>query len=365
MNKNILLLLMAAFTFAACAGTIDPAEQGGDPVAPFTLSADKTQIESDGADMATFTIKDANGTVLTDASHIRNTSFQIVELNEWRSGLGSSEAPNTFSSITDGTYTIKAMYNGEYCTNEVTVTSKNRINYEKFHKNVLLYRYTGTWCSACPAMTIALNNVNQYTKDHIIIMDIHGNGGGQDEFAMSATSSDARYVYNNIGFPYCDYSLHGGSTEPSRSQLGTIHSWVKTVLYTYPARTGIKASSAIEGDVVKVNATIQASVAGEYDLACAVIKDGCVPSAADANEKVYDNVLVGITANYRQMVTGTPSMQKDSERQVFLELPSASFKDVADKCTIILFTLTKVNGKVVVDNATTLKIGGSVDYKYN
>ena len=114
-----------------------------------------------------------------------------------------------------------------------------------------------------------------------------------------------------------------------------------------------------------MNATIQASVAGEYDLACAVIKDGCVPSAADANEKVYDNVLVGITANYRQMVTGTPSMTKDQERQVFLELPAASFKSVADKCTIILFTLTKINGKVVVDNATTLNIGGSVEYKYN
>ena len=349
---------MAAFTVAACAGTIDPAEQGGEPVAPFTLSADKTQIESDGADMATFTIKDANGTVLTDADHIRNTSFQIVELDEWHSGVGSSEAPNTFSSITDGTYTIKAMYNGEYCTNEVKVTSKNRAAYEKFYKNVLLYRFTATWCGYCPSMTSALEKVNDYTKNHSIIMQIHGN----DEFAMSAMSSFATEIYNSQGYPYCDYSLTGGSTKRT---VNDIQRFVKDVLYTYPARTGIKASSAIEGDVIKVNATIQASVAGEYDLACAVIKDGCVPSAADANEKVYDNVLVGITANYRQMVAGTPSMQKDSERQVFLELPSASFKDVADKCTIILFTLTKVNGKVVVDNATTLKIGGSVDYKYN
>ena len=96
-----------------------------------------------------------------------------------------------------------------------------------------------------------------------------------------------------------------------------------------------------------------------------MVKDGCIPTAADANEKVYDNVLVGITANYRQMSADTPSMQKDSERQVFMEIPAASFKNVADKCRIILFTLTKVNGKVVVDNATSLEIGGSVDYKYN
>jgi hypothetical protein len=250
------------------------------------------------------------------------------------------------------------MYNGEYCSNEVKVTSKNRSAYEKFFKNVLLYRFTATWCGYCPSMTAALEKVNDYTKSHSIIMQIHGN----DEFAMSAMSSFATEIYNSQGYPYCDYSLTGGSTKRT---VNDIQRFVKDVLYTYPARTGIKASSAIEGDVVKVNATIQASVTGEYDLACAVIKDGCVPSAADANEKVYDNVLVGITANYRHMVTGTPSMQKDSERQVFLELPSASFKDVADKCTIILFTLTKVNGKVVVDNATTLQIGGSVEYKYN
>ena len=357
MKKNFYLPLLAVLSFTACSGNIDP-ENTDDIASPYTLTADKVEIESDGSDMAVFTITDANGVVLTDAEHIRNTSFQIVELNEWRSGVGSSEAPNTFSSIVDGTYTVKAMYNGEYCANEVKVTSKNRSAYEKFHKNVLLYRFTATWCGYCPSMTAALEKVNEYTKAHTLTMQIHGN----DEFTLPATSSYANGIYNSQGFPYCDYSLTGGSTKRT---VNDIQRFVKDVLYAYPARTGIKAESAVEGDVIKINATIYASVAGEYDLALAVVKDGCVPSASDANESVYDNVLVGITANYRQMVSGTPSMQKGAERQVFMELPATSFKDVADKCEIILFTLTKVNGKVVVDNATSLKIGGSVDYKYN
>ena len=358
MNKFFYLPLMAAFALTACSGNVDPEDQQGAAALPYTLSVDKTEIESDGADMAVFTITDANGVVLTDAGHLRNTSFQIVELNEWRSGVGSSEAPNTFSSITDGTYTIKAMYDGNYCANEVKVTSKNRSKYEKFHKNVLLYRLTATWCGYCPAMTAALEKVNDYTKDHSIIMQIHGS----DEFAMEATSSYATQIYNNQGYPYCDYSLTGGSTKRT---VNDIQRFVKDVLYAYPAKTGIKATSVLEDDKIKVTSLVNASVAGEYDLALAVVKDGCIPTAADANEKVYDNVLVGITANYRQMSADTPSMQKDSERQVFMEIPAASFKNVADKCRIILFTLTKVNGKVVVDNATSLEIGGSVDYKYN
>ena len=163
-------------------------------------------------------------------------------------------------------------------------------------------------------------------------------------------------------YPYCDYSLTGGSTKRT---VNDIQRFVKDVLYNYPARTGIKASSVVEGEVIKVTATINASVAGEYDLAVAVVKDGCVPSASDANEKVYDNVLVGITANYRQMTSGTPAMQKDAERQVFMEIPAAGYKNSLEKCDIILFTLMKVGDKVVVDNAVSLKVGSSIDYQYN
>ena len=350
--------LMAIFALTACAGTIDSDDQDGAPVAPYTLSVDKAEIESDGADVATFRITDANGKVLTDADNIRNTSFHVVELGEWRSGIGSDEAPNQFSSIEDGTFTIQAMYNGEYCKNDVKVTSKNRSKYEKFHKNVLLYRFTATWCGYCPSMTTALGKINDYTKKHSLIMEIHGN----DEFTLQATSDYANSIYNTDGFPYCNYSLTGGSTKRT---VNDIQGFVKDVLYNYPARTGIKATSVVDGDVIKVNATINASVAGEYDLALAVVKDGCVPTAADANEDVYDNVLVGITANYKQMGAGTPSMQKDAERQVFMEIPAANYKNSLDKCDIILFTLMKVGDKVVVDNAVSFKIGSSVEYQYN
>ena len=350
--------LAAMFLLTSCAGIIDSDDSDGDVVAPYTLSVDKAEIESDGSDEATFRITDANGKVLTDADHIRNTSFHVVELGEWRSGLGSEELPNKFSSIEDGTFTIQAMYNGEYCKNEVKVTSKNRSKYEKFHKNVLLYRFTATWCGYCPSMTTALGKINDYTKNHSLIMEIHGN----DEFTLQATSDYANSIYNTDGFPYCNYSLTGGSTKRT---VNDIQGFVKDVLYNYPARTGIKATSVVDGDVIKVNATINASVAGEYDLALAVVKDGCVPTAADANENVYDNVLVGITANYKQMGAGTPSMQKDAERQVFMEIPAANYKNSLDKCDIILFTLMKVGDKVVVDNAVSFKIGSSVEYQYN
>lgn len=363
MNRFYLMLLplMAVFSLASCSGNIDPEDQPSDAAAPYTLSVDKSEIESDGADMAIFTITDAKGNILTDADHIRNTSFQIVETGEWRSGKGTDEAPNTFSTIVDGTYTVKAMYDGVYCDNEVKVTSRNRRKYEKFHKNVLIYRFTATNCQYCPYMTTALNNVNEHTRNHSLIVQIHGRN---DEFTLSATASYANDIFNTEGFPYCVYSLVEGSLKRT---VNDIQRSVSNVLYTYPARTGIKASSRLEGGMLKVDAAVQASVAGEYDLALAIIRDGCIPiKDTEAYEDVYDNVLVGVSANYRAMSDASFSLEADAEKEVVMEVPADALAEVADDCTLVLFTLMKPDGKkVVIDNAVSLPLNGSVDYKYN
>ena len=78
MKKIYLMPLAAMFLLTSCAGIIDSDDSDGDVVAPYTLSVDKAEIESDGSDEATFRITDANGKVLTDADHIRNTSLHYV-----------------------------------------------------------------------------------------------------------------------------------------------------------------------------------------------------------------------------------------------------------------------------------------------
>ena len=76
MNIYRLLIPFLAIAVASCSGQIDPDDEKPEgPVTPFTLTVDKTTIESDGKDQAILTIKDAEGIVLTDAEHIRNTSF--------------------------------------------------------------------------------------------------------------------------------------------------------------------------------------------------------------------------------------------------------------------------------------------------
>ena len=353
-------LPFVAVLLTACEGQ-EPGGQEAAPVPPFTLSVDKAQIESSGKDVATFTITDAEGQVLTDLAHIRNTSFYVVETKEWRTDIGSGTAPNVFTSITDGTYTIQAMYEGEYCENEVQVESVNRKEYELFHKNVLIYRFTATWCQYCPSMTEALAKINDFSKDHSLVMEFHGS----DQYTFDGISEYASSIYSTLGYPYCDYSLVMGS---GKRTMNDLHNNIKSVLVDYPAQTGIKAETKVENGNLVVNATVMASVAGEYDMAMAVLMDDCKPSApADGSpvyEEEYDNVIRAITGNYKAMSTDRFSLGKNEEKSIVKEIPD--FKFPQDKCKVILFTLMRTSeGKTIVDNAVSVPVGQSVDYRYN
>lgn len=363
MKRCLSLLPLLA---VACSGYQDPDDlNAGEPMSPYTLSVDKSLIESDGKDVATFTITDANGMELTGEEHIRNTSFHIEETDEWRSGIGADAAPNHFSSIEDGTFTFSAMYKGEECVNKVTVKSQNRSKYEVFHKNVAIYRLTGTWCQYCPYMTEALSNIDAYTKDHSIVMEFHN----ADEYSVpySSTMDIASFILSRFGtkddgYPYCVYSISEGS---GKRTVNDIQRLVRDRLFEDAARTGIKASSVVNDARLTVKAAVKASVAGKYDLGMAVLKDNCIPTS-DAQEEVYNDVVMSISGNFYAMSSdGSFSLDAGAEKDIEKVWESDVLESSADDCRVVLFTLTERDGKVIIDNAVGFKVGEGVDYRYN
>lgn len=358
--KNIILLLIAAAVLVSCHGNMGDGVKADGTKEPYTLTVDKQTIESDGKDAAVLTITDANGLVLTESSALRNTSFHIAETNEYRSGIGSDEYPNVFTSIVDGTYTITAAYNGVECEAPVTVTSQNRSKYERFHKNVAIYRLTGTWCQYCPYMTEALNNRDEYTKDHSIVLEFH-NG---DEFSVpySMTMDLAAFLnqmYGNNGYPYCIYSVVEGS---GKRTVNDIKKMVKNRLVEDSAQTGIKATSVLKDGKLTVNATVTASADGEYDFGWAVLKDNCIPSG-QAYEDVYNDVVLSISGNFYAMSQDSFSLKADAEKTI--ERTWESDKLDETNCRVVLFTLRKSGENVIIDNAVDFKVGESIGYRYN
>lgn len=361
-NLKQILFVLAAAVLASCSGNVDPDDVApGTPVAPYTLSVDKEVIESDGVDVATLAITDANGLVLTDGNYMRQVSFHIAETDEWRSGIGYEGEPEKFSSIVDGTYTVSAMFEGKECENAVTIRSQNRKKYELFHKNVAIYRLTGTWCQYCPYMTEALNNVNDYTKDHSIVLEFHN--GDEYSVPFSMTMDMAAFLnsrFNSNAYPFCIYSMTEGSGDRT---VNDIQRLVKDRLFEHPACTGIKATSSIADGKLVVNAVVKASAAGKYDLGMAVLKDNCIPTSASAYEDVYNDVVIGASGNLHAMSTDSFDLAADGEKA--LEKSWESEKLDAGNCRVVLFTLREADGKVIIDNAVDFKVGGSIDYRYN
>ena len=85
--------------FAACSGTVDPEDEipqeqiPEEFTEPFTLSADKTEVEASGKDVVTFSLKDAYGREMLDDKNI----LQGVWMSSCSISLSSNSPPVSFA----------------------------------------------------------------------------------------------------------------------------------------------------------------------------------------------------------------------------------------------------------------------------
>lgn len=359
MNKNLLNLTLLLLSLAACT----PDNGGNDVVglAPFTLSVDKTVIESDGQQVATFKITDANGVVLTDNSELMS---KIYFKNE-KTGRRLSRKTKTFRSVVDGEYTFSATFSGEPCENTVTITSENRSAYEVFKKNVCIYRFTATWCQNCPSMTQGLERVDDWTKGRIVELGLHGAGS---TFAISDGEKHiADYLYPRFGakgYPSCVYDLNFMSDARAYTDIENI---IFDRIAQNPTTCGIKATTSFSEGVLTLSAWLKTSTGGKYDIGYALLEDDC-DGGAGAYEDEYDNVVKAISANYEFMSSAAKELQVNEEHK-FVELSqNVGISSDADlsKFSLAVFALKQSGNKVVIDNVIKMPInGGNVDYIYN
>ena len=93
-------------------------------------------------------------------------------------GDGSVLTDNTYTTITEGSFTFTASY-GSFVSNEVQI--EVLAPPARFQKNVLLEDYTGTWCGYCPRVSYGIELVLAET-DRVVPVAIHR----QDEYNFNA-----------------------------------------------------------------------------------------------------------------------------------------------------------------------------------
>ena len=109
----------------------------------YTLVADKTTIEANGSDAATFKLYSPEGEDLTATAQRNYITIENKTTGETLDGL-------TFTGTLDGDYTFFAYFKNSRSNNEVTITVQNRAKYERYYKKVAVYDLTSAYCAVEP-----------------------------------------------------------------------------------------------------------------------------------------------------------------------------------------------------------------------
>lgn len=355
-------LLCLCGCFMACSGSSDGGDEpdipdNGEVKGPITLSVDKTKIEADGMDMATFTVTDANGKKLTVSEYMKNVYFEDISTGDYL-----ERRTNTFTAVENGIHRFKAYYL-DWESEEVTVTAQNRKDYEVFYRKIAVFKMTGTWCTYCPAMTASLKKVEEAIPGRMIKMAFHSSSSSStDPFHLSETTTImSRFGAN--GFPTCIYDLKEMSADRNVSAIKNI---LAEHIRKYPATCGIKVNASYDAgkEEITVNAGLKSSKGGEYDLVYVLVTDGL--TASGGNETSYDYTVRAISSNYLAMSTNgrfTVEVNQEHMGGAFTISNAAGLNSATSR--VVVYALRMVDGAYMVDNITECPIDGSVDYIYN
>lgn len=373
--KRYIVAAAAAMAVYACSGFVDPDDRQDDIpeeyTAPFTLSVDKAEVEASGKDYVTFSLKDAyDREMLTDRNALQSINITSDK------GVRVQRMETSVMFIANGTYTFTAKYQGTP-SNAVEVKAKNRAAYEVFHRNVGLFKCTSVWCSACPYLAKNLHGLSQESKDHSVVLAMHGNFTDRDPFSLYVGDADlGSYMlsyFGGTGWPTLVYDLNedvplgNGSVPTSDLEEDILKRRTDS-----PATCGIKVTKvAVEGTELKVDATLKSSTGGSYTLVCAVLRDGLVYEGGFSmnDDGVYDEVVVALSDSFLAYNSrNSDTLKKDEEvsREFAFDfgenLPSES--ELSD-FYVAVYALRPDGDVSTMDNIVTCGYGETVDYHLN
>lgn len=369
-----LAYISAIILLASCSGTIDPEADGPGDVngpggqqgiipaeytEPFTLSADKTEVEASGEDYVTFSLKDAyDREMLTDKNALQSVNIVSEE------GMRVDRMQIVTRFIADGTYNFTASYKGKK-SNSLQIKAQNRGLYEKYHKNVAIYKATATWCGPCAVMTRALEGLNEDTKSHSVELCWHG----QDDLAVTPGGWKQDYgsfvisYFGGLGFPTVVLDLKETTIENASSGLEKA---IWNLRAAYPATCGIKLETEYDAEEKVINAVAEltSSVGGRYDMGMALLLNNQIVSGGTNEGGRYSHIVRAATGNFFMYSSASlKSLEKDGKMTFSQQIPAGNYRP--EDLSVVAFAIVPDGDAARMDNIVEVKAGESVGYHLN
>ena len=365
MKKTIYIL--AALFLMSCSGSNEGPEIPDAYVAPFTLSADKQEVEADGVSVVTFSLKDNYGRELLDDRSV----MPYISISS-AGGIKVPRLSRTVSFLDNGEFEFVARYDGKESANKVTVRSVNRGSYEMFHKNIGIFKCTSVNCPACPGLVQSFRTISDYSRSHCVLLAFHGHFTGTDPFA-EVSGSLSGYIMSEFGLDVWPSGVFD-MRDPFKGAISSsdMEKNIESLRIGNPATCGIKVNSITsDGNNVKVNASLKSSKGGEYDLACALVADGLRYEGGNSYQDsgIYDEVVLAASDNFmrydRDRLTSVTAGGEMTSDIIMTFSGQVSENDLNGKYIAVWAYRKTDDGGSVMDNIVTCSFGSTTEYVLN
>ena len=302
---------------------------------PLELYVDSPRILANGSDVATFTVL-YEGNDVTSAAKIRNTIT-----GEYLDG-------NTFSySGNEKFIPFVAEYEGK------TSLSTN-VGFGAFHKKVLMFEFSGTWCAPCTGLLQTLEIVEEEYGDYFTKMCVHMD----DEYSVPVGKTYERaFPANTVPIMYLDFD----NTPHASVSTSEIITKIQNSSQKNPAKVGIAATSYVDGDNIKVTVRLTASETGEYTLGVVLLEDNIFGPQVGTDGVNHTAVLRAMASS---SVNGDPIGTLVENKEVIREYTLSRDSAIGDDLRVMFYVNAKQGTSYWTTNSASCPVYGRLDYQF-
>lgn len=252
------------------------------------------------------------------------------------------------------------------------------VDWEKaFFRRTALIRFTATWCYNCPVMSEAISMAQETWPDRIIPVNLHATTSkGGLAFYQVAKFED---LYKVEGYPtgIANNMAKIRNAKPAEALVGTIEAVVEEMKVSYPARTGLYASSQITDNKLKMDIHVAVKQKDDYKICAFLLESGITyPQEGATSNYVHDYV---VRAALTKELFGDPLPTAESREIVKYTIESELPRSVMnpDNLSVVIAVVRPATPEVqgiekviyldlgtIWDNAVTLSAKGAVAFSY-
>lgn len=312
------------------------------------VMVDKGGLATDGSEKATFTVTMGGDDFSTD---------ETLKIKDETTG-------DYLKRESDGYYRYAlngadpAYFSAEL--GEMKSINQVRVGQKGFYKKVAILEFTGTWCTYCPNMVIALNGSEEIFRDRSVIVVVHSN----DKLAIDYGNVLTQNVFKFNTLPSLSLDIVRNITRVETPAV--LASETMRMVDENRAVCGFAVSSVRSGNEVTLKMKLKSDETKEYGISVALLESGItgypqLSSQGYINDYVHNHTLRKFhDDNLYGMDTGIVAAGAEIEKEFTFDITGFD----ADNCSFAIFAVDNQAAKPVVLNAVEYKLGETMDYRY-